>query len=124
VRDVSAAAAAGGVVAHAGGGGARVGAACAHAGGGLNGYTLSQDSVLLARGGHVDRYNPFAQLPFIHREDPTIYLHHTETLELIATLKGHSDAVRDVTFSSDRTLLLSGSDDGTVRLWRVPEFEE
>jgi hypothetical protein len=38
VRDVSSAAATVGVVPHAGGGGARVRAACANAGGGLNGY--------------------------------------------------------------------------------------
>jgi WD40 repeat protein len=46
----------------------------------------------------------------------------------IATLQGHSDAVRDLQFSPDGTVLASGSMDGTARLWSLSgepeEFRE
>jgi WD40 repeat protein len=36
-------------------------------------------------------------------------------------LKGHTDFVRAVAFSTDGTMLVSGSGDGTVNVWRVPD---
>ena len=35
----------------------------------------------------------------------------------IATLKGHSDYIRSLSFSPDGSQLALGSDDKTVRLW-------
>jgi len=35
----------------------------------------------------------------------------------IATLKGHDDSVRSIAFSPDGGILVSGSGDGTVKLW-------
>lgn len=32
-------------------------------------------------------------------------------------LRGHTDSVNDVAFSSDGTLIATGSSDGTARLW-------
>jgi WD40 repeat protein len=37
----------------------------------------------------------------------------------VAVLSGHTDCVRSVTFSSDGTLLVSGSEDETLKLWDI-----
>ncbi|MGD1863713.1 MAG: hypothetical protein ACFB0D_04085, partial [Phormidesmis sp.] len=41
------------------------------------------------------------------------------SVSLIAEFVGHTDWVRTVKFSADGTQLLSGSDDGTVRIWAL-----
>jgi WD40 repeat protein len=50
----------------------------------------------------------------------------TETVEEVASLRGHRGWVKTVLFSSDRTLVVSGGLDGSIKLWRfahdgVPE---
>jgi hypothetical protein len=44
-------------------------------------------------------------------------LHQISTWNYLSSLKGHSDWVRSVAFSSDGKTLISGSNDETVRLW-------
>jgi WD40 repeat protein len=39
--------------------------------------------------------------------------------ELVATLRGHSDRVVALAFSADRSLLASGSWDGTAKIWDI-----
>jgi WD40 repeat protein len=65
------------------------------------------------------------------RDDPTIYLGPVTSVvgtvgDILPTvrLRGHRENVTDFAFSADGQLLVSGSADGTVRLWRVPDFEE
>ena len=43
---------------------------------------------------------------------------------LLTTLTGHNHQARTVAYSSDGRLLVSGSDDGTVRIWDTRTGEE
>jgi WD40 repeat protein len=38
--------------------------------------------------------------------------------DIIATLKGHDDAVNTLNYNHDNNALYSGSTDGTIRIWR------
>ena len=53
-----------------------------------------------------------------------IVLLNVETLEVIRTLLGHSGIVTSVAFSSDGQTLLSGSVDGSIRLWNADSGAE
>lgn len=46
------------------------------------------------------------------------------TGQRLARLHGHTAAVRSVSFLPDGQRLVTGSDDGTVRLWSMPEVEK
>ncbi|MCI0550942.1 MAG: WD40 repeat domain-containing protein, partial [Anaerolineae bacterium] len=48
-----------------------------------------------------------------------IQIFNIETGEQIGTLKGHSDTIHTLAFSRDGRLLVSGSVDNTVRIWRI-----
>ena len=48
-----------------------------------------------------------------------VELWDVETRTIIATLEGHTDAVWSLSFSSDGTLLATGSGDNKVKLWDV-----
>lgn len=54
----------------------------------------------------------------------TIILWDAKTNEALFTLRGHEDAILDLSFSPDGHLLVSGSDDSTARLWNVHSGEE
>lgn len=42
------------------------------------------------------------------------------TGEKVTSVPAHNDSLRDITFNVDGTMILTSSDDGTVRLWGVP----
>eukprot|EP00727_Mastigamoeba_balamuthi_P004306 m51a1_g13873 hypothetical protein (1264) ;mRNA; f:630439-634590 len=48
-----------------------------------------------------------------------IYLYSSYTLELVGTLKGHSQRIRSIWFSSDDTRIVSAAADGAIYLWDV-----
>lgn len=52
-------------------------------------------------------------------DDTRVYLWETESFELRRVLSGHDNAVVALDFHPDGDLLMSGSWDGTTRLWQV-----
>ncbi|RRR73978.1 MAG: NACHT domain-containing protein [Candidatus Viridilinea halotolerans] len=50
----------------------------------------------------------------------TIYLLDPQSGALRHSLRGHQEWIQALAFSADGTLLASGSDDETIRLWRLP----
>ncbi len=51
--------------------------------------------------------------------DHTVHLWNVTTGSLQTSLKGHTDKIRDITFSPDSTRLITASRDRTMRLWNV-----
>jgi WD40 repeat protein len=52
---------------------------------------------------------------------PHIHIWDLATGRLLLVLTGHEDTVRDLEFTPDGSRLLSCSDDGTMRLWQLPQ---
>lgn len=77
---------------------------------GVRGLTFSQDGQLFAGGG----------------SDGDIYVWQTHTGQLVGVLKGHKQLVLSLSFGRDASsrcpLLVSGGEDGTVRLWDVSDW--
>ena len=53
--------------------------------------------------------------------DGLIMVWQADTGELVATLEGHAGSVRDATFTPEGDMPITAGDDGTVRMWRVPD---
>jgi WD40 repeat protein len=86
---------------------------------------LSSNGKFFVRGGPTYHQDFFKGFPILGPEaDTHIYIEDIQTGTHLLTLSGHTDVVRALALSRDNRTLVSGSEDGTVRLWRVPEFEE
>lgn len=55
--------------------------------------------------------------------DDDVVVYDAQSLNPVATLKGHTHDVRAVAFSSDGRMLASGGRDKNIRIWNVPEFD-
>ncbi|MFM6003321.1 MAG: WD40 repeat domain-containing protein, partial [Sphaerospermopsis kisseleviana] len=51
--------------------------------------------------------------------DKTIKIWNLATGELKSTLTGHSDSVRTLAITPNGRTLVSGSDDNTIKIWRL-----
>jgi WD40 repeat protein len=51
--------------------------------------------------------------------DPTLWLLDLEAGKVVSRFAGHAQAVTALAFAADRERFLSGSDDGTARLWDI-----
>lgn len=55
--------------------------------------------------------------------DDDIVVYDAQTLNPIATLKGHTHDIRAIAFSEDGRMLATGGRDKSIRLWNVPAFD-
>jgi WD40 repeat protein len=69
-------------------------------------------------------YHPGGQLMVTGGRDGTITLRDADSAKPRKTLKGHTEQVWAVSFSSDGKLLASASTDKTVKLWDVEKARE
>ncbi|MFF6809868.1 helix-turn-helix domain-containing protein [Streptomyces sp. NPDC012403] len=65
------------------------------------------------------RYSPDGRLLATADADHTVRLWEVDGRRLLATLRGHTEAVFSVSFAPDGRTLASAGSDGTVRLWDV-----
>lgn len=84
--------------------------------------TFDADGTIVAVGGYEVDMNPAAML--LLEFDPRIYLCSVKHVTNCHSLYGHKDVISGLDFTADGRLLVSGSHDGTVRLWRVPQLGE
>ena len=91
-------------------------------------YVLGGTSVVFARqatllihsGKGNQTFNPFAGLPIIGQPDPRLYVRQLPiTGRPLQVLHGHRGWVNDLATNPAGDLLVSGSDDHTVRVWRL-----
>jgi len=80
---------------------------------GIESLAFSPDGTVLASGsggyGGADTMN-----------DYTIRLWSITDGSSLNVLKGHNGGVLSLAFTPDGNLLMSGSDDGTIRIWGIP----
>ncbi|MFI8861109.1 helix-turn-helix domain-containing protein [Streptomyces prasinus] len=69
------------------------------------------------------RYSPDGRLLATADADHTVRLWEVGGRRLLATLRGHTEAVFSVSFAADGRTLASAGSDGTIRLWNVAARE-
>ncbi|MBW4563288.1 MAG: serine/threonine protein kinase [Mojavia pulchra JT2-VF2] len=75
---------------------------------GINALTFSPDGKTLASG----------------NDDKLIRIWDLNTQKVLATLSGHSQAVKSLAYSPDGNILATASDDKTIKLWDINRFQE
>ncbi len=70
-------------------------------------------------GSGIAEFSPDGRLVAVGGFDRNVCLYEVQTGRLISELRGHTDSVRRVKFLRDGRSLLTGSFDGTIRVWNV-----
>ena len=84
---------------------------------GTRSIAFSADAEQIAQGG--GRFHDFEATTLIAERDPRILVLSRNNRQPPVMLVGHRDQVNSVAFSPRGPVLVSGSDDGTMRLWNV-----
>lgn len=83
-----------------------------------------REALVLEEGADALAFSPDGRLLATARKlSAEVKLWDVKTGRKTLTLSGHNDEVRDVAFSSDGRLLMSGGMDGSIRLWEVATGE-
>jgi WD40 repeat protein len=83
----------------------------------VHAVVYSPDTTLIATGGLDDPYigNP---------AESSVNIWDAKTGKLVATLKGHTHAVRCLAWTKDGKTLISGSHDHSIRIWNTTKWEQ
>jgi WD40 repeat protein len=73
----------------------------------------------LPAGSGLIGFSPDGRLLLTSGPDFAIWVYDTQTMKRVATLSGHSQAIRDLVFHPSGRWLATSAEDGTVRLWGI-----
>jgi WD40 repeat protein len=74
--------------------------------------------------GHAVRFSKDGKRILVSCRDLSVRLLNTADLRELRRFQGHNSMAQGVAFSPDGNYALSGSWDGTLRLWKLPSNEE
>lgn len=91
--------------------------------GSLVGYVLFTLFIIIQWWKDVKSYNFFSAKVATASRDKTAKIWDAESLQLIATFKGHKKGVWDAKFSSWDQLVVTASADTTIKIWSLTTYE-
>mgnify|MGYP001824679825 FL=1 len=89
-------------------------------GGQVKFWSLPDGTLLKTAQGHAMAVSPDGKSLILGDVDGALHLWLLPRMAPVRSVGGHLDAVRTLAASADWTVLASGSQDGTIKLWSLP----